>query len=278
MWGTIRYIKNVERSTWLYLGFFIGCAIIYKTLQAQATGIYDYLLTLSAAIQTLAFALLVIETAGSPSEGLSEKTLWTFLGAHITRLSTTSWGSGYVPEDNTSDAYLYQTLEFLGVLLLIYQILKLNTLRSMHDVGQNAERWSIVFVIGVLCVVLAYYTKSTGHGDYYADLSWMFSCWFEAFALCPQVYLLLHGQSQVDATAAHFAGLTLLASLVFGVFWSYTGMQQKTVANNQFFNAIYTCAFIRLVMCATYVFLFVKFTRGWKGGREYEMCSQTDEL
>ena len=36
----------------------------------------------------------------------------------------------------------------------------------------------------------------------------MFSTWLEAFALAPQVYLLVTGACYVDESAAHFAGLT----------------------------------------------------------------------
>merc|ERR1712154_84912 len=71
--------------------------------------------------------------------------------------------------------------------------------------------------IGV-AFVLAFNTHSTGHADYFADLSCMFSVWLEAFALIPQVYLLKN-QSKVDETAAHFAGFTLVASLIFSAFW-----------------------------------------------------------
>merc|ERR1712039_721519 len=52
-----------------------------------------------------------------------------------------------------------------------------------------------------------------GHNDWFADLSWMFSVWLEAFALLPQVWLLTKA-SQVDETAVHFASLTLGASPV----------------------------------------------------------------
>merc|ERR1740139_1970560 len=129
----------------LYALFAIGCVAVWKTLQARATGQYDYILTLSACLQSLAFALLVVETRGSALEGLSEKSLWAFCIAHVTRLSTTVWGEGYVPEDTTGDCYLYQGAELIGVLLVAFQLLKLTTLRASHDVGQAAENWGTVF-------------------------------------------------------------------------------------------------------------------------------------
>jgi hypothetical protein len=102
------YIREHPRAAVLYGSVAVGCLIVYKTLQAKATGQYDYLLTLAAAFQTLAFGLLVSDTKSSVGEGLSEKTLWALFTAHVTRLSTTFWGEGYVPEDNTSDVFLYQ--------------------------------------------------------------------------------------------------------------------------------------------------------------------------
>ena len=107
-----------------------------------------------------------------------------FIIAHVTRISTTVWGEGYIPEeslrglqhcslhvvsnvcgqDNTGDVFLYQGLELLGVLVVVFQakhlpimsclpvnewqtgvalqVMRLSAVRNSQDVGQGIERWS----------------------------------------------------------------------------------------------------------------------------------------
>merc|ERR1719480_658937 len=125
-------------------------------LETKSTGAYDYMLTLSAGFQAIAFAILVFDTASHVGEGLSTKMLWAFFIAHVARLSTTFWGPGYIPEDNTSDVYLYQVLELTGCLMLGYKIMMLSAARSTHDVGQGLERWSMLIAMAALALVLAY--------------------------------------------------------------------------------------------------------------------------
>lgn len=279
------FFKNRPRTSALYGCFLVGCVVIYRSLQAKATGTYDYVLTLSAGLQALAFALLVCDARSQVAEGLSEKALWAFFIAHVTRLSTTFWGEGYVPEDNTGDVYLYQLLELSGVVLLSCKLLNMATLRTMHDVGQGIERWTMLIGMVSVSIVLAWMTKSTGHNDYFADLSWMFSVWLEAFALLPQVQLLF-GATQVDESAVHFAGVTLAASLAFGAFWwknaldKYTDFMQE--GYHGFLYGIVLAAVVRVSLCAVYFYLFVKTSKAFAGvlktKGEYELCAQDDEL
>lgn len=276
------FVTNRPRTSGLYACFAIGCVVVYRSLQAKESGQYDYVLTLSAGLQALAFALLVCDTRSQVAEGLSEKTLWAFFVAHVARLSTTFWGEGYVPEDNTADVYLYQALETTGVALLAYKILTLKTLRTIHDVGQGLERWHTLIGMVSVALALAFCTKSTGHNDYFADLSWMFSVWLEAFALFPQV-LLLTKSSNLDETAVHFAGVTLAASVSFAAFWWKNGWDKYTEFikddYHRFLFGIVFAGAIRVGLCAFYFYLFMRSTgKGGVGGKgEYELCAQQDE-
>lgn len=258
------------RSYALYIVFFLGCAAAWKLIQFRNAATYDHVLTLSASLQSLAFALLVVEGGSNAGEGLSEKALWAFFIAHVTRLSTTMWGPGYVPEDNTSDVFLYQILELVGVLLLGYYLLKLSALRGMRDVGQGGERWSVLSGMVVTSVVLAWMTKSTGHNDYFADLSWMFSVWLEAFALGPQVLLLCSfASNQVDEGAMHFVALTTAASLAFGWFWSRSAYDQyadfQKDGAHSFYWGILSAVVIRISLCVIFLYMFMRQVRGRKG-------------
>lgn len=281
------FVRQKPRTAALYGVFGIGCVVIYRTLQAKASGTYDYVLTLSAGFQTLAFALLVFTSGSQVGEGLSEKALWAFFIAHVTRLSTTFWGEGYIPEDNTSDIYLYQILELSGVILLSFKLLTISTARAVHDVGQGLERWSMLIGMVAVASMLGWYTKSTGHDDYFADLSWMFSVWLEAFALIPQVKLLFQSSAhQVDTDAMHFAVATLLGSLAFAAFWGKTANDKfdefHKAGVDRFMYGILTASAVRVVLCGCYAYLFMSSGKRLKamfgGGRsEYEMCAQDDE-
>lgn len=270
-----------------YALFFIGCVVLYKTLEARKTGAFDYLLTASAALQSLAFALLVFDTRSNVGEGLSEKTLWAFLLAHGARLSTTFIGEGYIPEDNTADVYLYQILELIGVLLVAHKLWRLHTMRMMHDIGRGLELWSLFLAMVAIALCLAFFTKSDGHNNFTMDFLWMFSVWLEAFALLPQVRLLFL-TAYVDEAAVHFAVLTLGASLSFGFFWGRivkdrSPEEQGDKTMNVFYTSIILAASIRVLLCAMYFYLFTRSARelkgvhGSSGKGEYEMC-KTDEV
>mmetsp|Transcript_104528 Transcript_104528/g.337110 ORF Transcript_104528/g.337110 Transcript_104528/m.337110 type:complete len:281 (+) Transcript_104528:77-919(+) len=280
MW-VIKEAMEHPRSSAMYASFFIGCIVVYKTIEARSTGQYDYMLTLAAGLQTLAFALLVFDTRSGVGEGLSEKTLWSLFTAHVTRLSTTIWGEGYIPEDNTSDVFLYQFLEASGVLLLAFQLLKLSTLRTFHDVGQGMESWTTFLVMVGVSMILAWNTKSTGHADLFADWSWMFSVWLEAFALGPQVWLL-HVRNKVDESAMHFAGLTMISGVIFASFWGRTGrewfVRHQDYGENGFFWSIGVAAVIRVLLCAAYFYLFMRTARGGKGTSNGVELSAEEEL
>merc|ERR1711884_1014921 len=130
-----------------------------------------------------------------------------------------------------------------------------------------------------LAIILGWETKSTGHGDYFADLSWMFSVWLEAFALGPQVMLLMQ-KGHVDESAVHFAGFTLAASLTFGFFWIRNSRDHyaefQDFGEHGFFWAIGVASTIRAALCGAYFFLFMR-SRNNKGGRsECEMCPREE--
>lgn len=289
MASLLDFARDRPRTSGLYAFFLLGCCWVYRSLQFKsATGAYDYVLTFSAGLQALAFAFLVCDTRSQVAEGLSDKTLWAFFIAHVARLSTTFWGEGYVPEDNTGDVYLYQILEVSACVLLAWKLLTLSTVRLSHDVGQGMEQWNVLIGMVVVAMTLAAFTKSTGHNDYFADLSWMFSVWLDAFALVPQVRLLAASGGQLDESAVHFAFATLAASFAFGAFWwkSAGERYQEFMRDGYhgFLFGIVTAAFLRVCLCLAYVYLFVRSSKTLmkpKAKGEYELCQQEldeDEL
>jgi len=262
----VTWVQDNPRATAVYGLFIAGCLAIYKLLEARATGKYDHVLTLSAGLQALAFALLALEARSEVGEGLSEKSLWAFFIAHVSRLSTTFWGEAYVPEDNTSDFYLYQVLETAGLVFVGFQMVKLNTFREGKDVGQGLERWSVLAGMVVAAVVLAALTKNTGHNDWLADLMWMFSVWLEAFAFAPQVQLMMSNVT-VDESQFHFCVLSLAAGITFAVFWGHIArMESESLHGDErwFWRGIFGAGLVRVSLSAGYLYLFVQAARGFK--------------
>jgi len=252
------FVKAKPASAFLYVSFIGGLVALYKFMKYEHEyDQHDYILTLTAGFQTLAFAQLNLEMGKDAGEGLSEKMLWAFSIAQIARLSTTVWGEGYVPMDNTADIYLYQIVEVLGVLLIVFQLLKLAMIRNMQDVGQGSERWILVVIMTTVSGGLAYVTKSNAHGDYIADLVWMFSVWLEAFAVIPQVQLLWK-HSRATESMQHFVALNLVASMSFVVFWGLCTQAQYTPGLFNFFTGILSAGCIRVGLCAYYLHLFAQ--------------------
>jgi hypothetical protein len=287
MW-VVDWAKTHPQAAALYTCFAVGVLVVYRTLTTKATGEYDYILTLSAALQTLAFGLLDFDTKSNVGEGLSEKTLVAFLLAHAARTSTTFTGEGYIPEDNTADVYLYQLLEISGVVFLAHKLNKVKAARSMNQIAQGVERWSLVGGMVGLALVLGYFTKSTGHNQFWMDWAWMSSVWLEAFALFPQVWLLISAAAPyVDDTAVHFAGLTLCASGFFGLFWGRAAKDRysefERTGEHLFFIAILGAVLVRVTLCSAYFYVFMKTSRGHKGALvssgkgEYELCMSDDQ-
>lgn len=167
------------------------------------------------------------------------------------------------------------------MLLLAFQLLKLSTLRTFHDVGQGMESWTTFLVMVGVSMILAWNTKSTGHADLFADWSWMFSVWLEAFALGPQVWLL-HVRNKVDESAMHFAGLTMISGVIFASFWGRTGrewfVRHQDYGENGFFWSIGVAAVIRVLLCAAYFYLFMRTARGGKGTSNGVELSAEEEL
>lgn len=248
------------RTTAVYLVFAIACIVIYRVIEYDdENDAHDHILTLSASLQVLAFALLLAETSQTAVEGLSEQTLWAFTISHIARLSTTLWGPGYVPQDNTSDVYLYQILEFAGAVMLVVYLVKLRATRVMRDVGQTSERWSQLTGMVIVSGGLSIFTKSTGHADYIADLLWMFSVWLESFALGPQVLLLR--TTRIEVGILHFVALTFLASFAFGYFWGHVAYDQWSDNLGHFFFGVLSAVAIRFSLCALFLVTFLRTTK-----------------
>jgi hypothetical protein len=286
MW-VVDWAKSHPQAAGLYTCFLIGVIVVYKTLTAKATGAYDYILTLSAALQTLAFGLLDFDTKSNVGEGLSEKMLVTFALAHLMRISTTFTGEGYIPEDNTADVCLYQSLEVAGVFFLLHKTNNMKAARTMNQIAQGLERWSMVGGMILTAMFLGYFSKSTGHNSLWMDWAWMSSVWLEAFSMLPQVHLLVSATAPyVDETAVHFAGLTLSASGFFALFWGRVAKERysefEKTGEHIFFVAIMVAAVIRVCLCSVYFLVFMKTSRGLKGALvssgkgEYELCKSDD--
>lgn len=112
--------------SWFSLGVLV--LVLYHTL---SDGDFSFLLTLGAVVRMFAFALLLIKTfLEGGADGLSGKTLYLYLIAFLSRLTSILQFEGYLPYDSSGD-WLYQAVEIISLLLVATAIFQFHT--KVHD-------------------------------------------------------------------------------------------------------------------------------------------------
>merc|ERR1739845_194401 len=93
----------------------------------------------------------------------------------------------------------------------------------------------------------------------------MFSVWLEAFALGPQVMLLVVSHF-VDSGSMHFVVLSCASSFAFGWFWCKSAYDQyaefQKDGTHVFYWGILSCVTIRVSLCLAFLYFFIKKNNG----------------
>ena len=127
--------------SWFALGVFV--VGLYHTL---SDGDFSFLLTLGAVVRMYAFVLLLIKTfLEGGADGLSGKTLYLYLIAFASRLTSILQFEGYLPYDSSGD-WLYQVVEIISLLCVLTAIYQFHTKASI----------AIPCVLSLLCCVNAF--------------------------------------------------------------------------------------------------------------------------
>lgn len=237
----------------VYSGFAILAFTCYNFFSWSFLSTLDHLLTLSAALQTLAFVLLALKIHTHRSiAGISKNMLYLYGLSFVCRLSSTLWLPGYVPEDGTADFWLYQIIEIIGlcVVLVCTYFTHVEFRDSYED---HYDTFPVVYIV-LASVVLALFTHSDANNFWFFDVLWMFSQWIDSLAMAPQLFFISK-VGQVERMMSHFIAMTICARVVLGLFWWL--LQIAHPIDGAFAYGILASNLLHLLLCGDYMYYFV---------------------
>jgi hypothetical protein len=205
-----------RKSSGVVIVYIVFITLALSVYHLMAEGEFSAILTLSAIFQCLAFSLLGIQALATDSvDGISAKSLALDALALACRLSSTTWLEGYLPSDSTGD-YLYQTFDALSLAMvfwLLYHVLSVK--RQTYD----AEKDTMPTVPAALgCFVLALIF----HGDLddrpAFDTLWMCGLFVSAISVLPQLWMIGHSRSSVQALTSHFVAVMAFSRILSGTY------------------------------------------------------------
>lgn len=248
--------KSFDKSTVAtYAGFAFCVFCIWQIFSHTFTETLDHLLTFAAALQLIALATLAVKVGSwSTVEGLSLKMLICYLVSFSLRLSSTLFFPGYLPEDGTSDVYLYQLIEIGGCATCAYLVYMAMgpAARTYDKEGDNMPYWWIVFVVsGVLAVL----THSDANNNKIFDIFWMVSQYLDGFSIIPQLWMVSKS-GKVERWTSHFIFWTIIGRVLLGAFWTMLQWSQP-FAGWQFSLGMAFANITHFICCADYMYYFV---------------------
>lgn len=188
---------------------------------------FSALITLSAALQCLGFALLKLKIRKSGHVyGISSRSLQLFALMYVFRLYSTLQFNGYLPVDRSGD-WFYQSIEMISLLLC------LSLLQSVHvthersfekDVDTCVIHW---FIIGAL--VLSYFVHPHLNNRFLPDVFWTNGLYLESLAMVPQLWMLSKKGGEVETLNSHYIACVFGSRCLMLSFWwnSYIELQPR---------------------------------------------------
>lgn len=237
-----------------YFVFFMSMVVV---MHKFTDGDFSVVLTMSSAVQCLGFFLLSLKVKYQRTvAGLSARTLEMYVVFFLTRLGSTLFKNGYLPVDRSGD-YVYQ-LGDIGSLLIV-----LNLLYSIHkrhrDSYQDEHDTLSIYQAIPACVLLACFVHGDLNNSWFFDTLWTVSLFIDTISMLPQLWMLTKLGGQVESLTSHFvASLVISRSLAFA-FWLY-GYKEiaPKVGPNVAGYTIITASSIQLVLCADFMYYYVK--------------------
>lgn len=250
--------RRDQKTTSVYAA--VGGVVFLIILLVKITGfgLWDHYMTLSAIIQSLAFALLAMKVQKNDVGGLSPSMLIAYCISYVARLSTTLTLKGYVPEDMTGDVYIYQLSELVGLVIVgycLYVVLDLRQKSADFAAEISAENQLVIPGMVLGCLIMGFMTMSDGHQHFLGDLLWMFAQWMESVAIIPQLWLVSK-KKEIERRTSHFIALMIVARVCITLFWSVVMLEIDLYLNFKV-GLIVTNA-IHLLVCGDYMYYFVK--------------------
>jgi len=224
----------------------------------QSNRDFSAVLTLSAGIQCLGFAILTLKaTASQTVAGMSSKSLEMFVLFFLARLTSTMFANGYIPVDRSGD-FVYQMFDIVSLLLVLFLLYCVHK-KFRHTYQDEHDSFAIHTLIAP-CAVLALFLHANVNRDLFFDRAWSFSLYVETFVLVPQLYMAAKRGGSVDACTAHFVACIVLSRLLSLLFWWYGHAEIAAFEDGSHLpgRTILVSYFLQLVISADFVYYYVK--------------------
>jgi len=235
-------------------------ALLTRTPHWSVEASMDHWLT--SAVATQAFAMLTLcvhifncpEVAGS----VSVKMTYLYAVAYAARCYSVFFYSGYTPEDSLGTYYIYHAVELVGFIASVFAVYSMHAVGEWHQDKEN-DKAPITPLVSI-CAIAAYITRSNANDSFIPDFLWMFAQWLETAAIVPQLFLASK-KGGLDKASSHFVALLILNRLILSCFWSY--IQYLDIMNdrelgNYFMTGIWMSNLIHLILCADFMYYYVK--------------------
>lgn len=263
--------RTVKKNFDEILTYFIAFSVIAIFFQFCSDFTFSALLTLSAAVQCLGFALLRLKVRKQYGvQGMSSRTLQLFALAYVCRLYSTLQYNGYLPIDRSGD-WLYQLIEVMAfciVLSLLYAI------HGEHErtYDKESDTCSIIGFVS-FAFLIAYYMHPSLNNSKWPDVSWTMALFLEAFGMIPQLWMMTklntrediresftQQPGQVQGLAGHFIACVFMGRLFTFTFWlnSYVELKEANAEFNLPGVAVLGAQLLQVVIGADFMYYYVR--------------------
>jgi hypothetical protein len=209
-----RTIKNNFDEIVTYFVAFLVLALSGKFFSDRS---FSALLTLSAGVQCLGFALLRLKVHKQAGvQGISSRALQLFAVCYVSRLYSTLQYNGYLPVDRSGD-WLYQLIEVISLLMVLSLITTIH-LTHCHSYESENDTCGIFFLLG-LSFLSAYYVHPSLNNLKSPDVAWTAGLYMESLAMVPQLWMLSKKGGEIDGLASHYIACVFFSRVFTLCFW-----------------------------------------------------------
>jgi hypothetical protein len=225
--------------------------------------VFSALITLSAACQSLGFALLLMQVVRKRKcMSISVRSLYLYLVALCCRLSATCRFNGYLPVDRTGD-HVYQLIEILSVMIVAVTIWRVTKQQRLHNFDRAPVDNCNISVIVAACAIVAWMVHPQLNNKTAPDVAWAMALYVETVAMVPQLWLLTKAGGEVDSLQGHYIACTFASRVLMMRFWvsCYKELKPKEAEVNLPGMGVIGSQLLQCVLFADFMYLYFKSIR-----------------
>lgn len=178
---------------------------------------YSFLLVLSALVQMLGFAIIIIKVTHFQScSGLSVNSFISYSILLSARLSSNLFYTSYLPMDAAGD-WFYQFTEIISLICCIGLILYVKV--YYKETADRSIDLVDFYYLALPAFALAMLIHTSLNGFWFTDVLWTFSMYLEGVAVFPQIVLFVNKKGQIESYTSHYVALCGLSRLLSLMFW-----------------------------------------------------------